>query len=183
MQSVVQHCIEDRHAAMFRASAPSQASAAATATSSSAKATSQTSLPASLHSTASPAKQAGAGPGATAAAPRHGQAKQTAAERGAAMMHRAAVQGTDGGSAVAAGATPTPPASNASQPSVDVSSKPQDAHKAAEGGLTGQGRVIVHVDMDCFFASVALLRHPKLVNHPVAVAHSGSTQLSHKSVF
>ena len=34
-------------------------------------------------------------------------------------------------------------------------------------------RVIVHIDMDCFFASVALLTRPHLRNAPVAVAHSG----------
>ena len=42
------------------------------------------------------------------------------------------------------------------------------------GPRGGRERVIVHVDMDCFFASVALLSRPDLVDKPVAVAHSGT---------
>jgi DNA repair protein REV1 len=35
-------------------------------------------------------------------------------------------------------------------------------------------RLIVHIDMDCFFASVAIRDRPELVNLPVAVCHSTS---------
>ena len=38
-------------------------------------------------------------------------------------------------------------------------------------GGGGGGKVIIHIDMDCFFASVALLRRPTLRSRPVAVAH------------
>ncbi len=34
-------------------------------------------------------------------------------------------------------------------------------------------RVILHVDMDCFFVSVLLRDRPELLDKPVAVAHSG----------
>jgi nucleotidyltransferase/DNA polymerase involved in DNA repair len=47
----------------------------------------------------------------------------------------------------------------------------------AQGGSRGAGsggaRVIAHVDVDCFFAAVALLDKPHLANVPVAVAHAG----------
>jgi nucleotidyltransferase/DNA polymerase involved in DNA repair len=36
-------------------------------------------------------------------------------------------------------------------------------------------RVIAHIDMDCFFASVALLRRPDLRDKPVAVTHASKT--------
>lgn len=42
-------------------------------------------------------------------------------------------------------------------------------------------RVILHVDMDCFFVAVALIDHPEWTNVPVAVAHSelaGSSEIS-----
>ena len=42
--------------------------------------------------------------------------------------------------------------------------------------LRGQGtRVIVHVDVDCFFVSVSLLDKPHLKGKPVAVTHAKST--------
>ena len=34
--------------------------------------------------------------------------------------------------------------------------------------------VVVHIDMDCFFASVALLDRPDLVDKPVVVAHGSA---------
>lgn len=40
--------------------------------------------------------------------------------------------------------------------------------------MLGQGlcRIIMHVDMDCFFASVAVRHRPELQRIPLAVAHS-----------
>lgn len=35
-----------------------------------------------------------------------------------------------------------------------------------------QEKVIMHIDMDCFFASVALRNHPELVGQPIAVTHA-----------
>lgn len=40
------------------------------------------------------------------------------------------------------------------------------------------GRVIMHVDMDCFFAAIATLGHPSFRDKPLAVAHSNSAQAS-----
>lgn len=37
-------------------------------------------------------------------------------------------------------------------------------------------RAIIHLDMDCFFASVAELTHPALKGQPLAVSHSNSAQ-------
>ena len=37
-------------------------------------------------------------------------------------------------------------------------------------------RVIMHIDLDCFFASVASLHRPELQGLPVAVSWSGSTK-------
>ncbi|KAF1313533.1 DNA repair protein rev1, partial [Globisporangium splendens] len=42
-------------------------------------------------------------------------------------------------------------------------------------------RVILHVDMDCFFVAVAVRERPELQNVPVAVAHSGSSGTSEVS--
>lgn len=43
------------------------------------------------------------------------------------------------------------------------------------GGSLGRGetRVILHVDMDCFFVSVLVKNRPELKEKPVAVAHNG----------
>lgn len=43
------------------------------------------------------------------------------------------------------------------------------------GGPLGRGasRVILHVDMDCFFVSVLVKNRPELKDKPVAVAHNG----------
>ena len=43
------------------------------------------------------------------------------------------------------------------------------------GGPLGRGqtRVVLHVDMDCFFVSVLLRNRPELRERPVAVAHNG----------
>lgn len=37
----------------------------------------------------------------------------------------------------------------------------------------GESRVILHVDMDCFFVSALVKNKPELRDKPVAVAHSG----------
>ena len=43
------------------------------------------------------------------------------------------------------------------------------------GGLgRGESRVILHVDMDCFFVSVLVKNRPELRDKPVAVAHNGT---------
>ncbi|RYG55411.1 hypothetical protein EON66_05375, partial [archaeon] len=44
--------------------------------------------------------------------------------------------------------------------------------RADAASHVGSPRIIVHIDMDCFFAQVALLDYPHLVEHPVVVAHS-----------
>jgi hypothetical protein len=52
----------------------------------------------------------------------------------------------------------------------------------AAGGGSGKGRgppaqrAIIHLDMDCFFASAAAVGRPELQGVPLAVSHSNSTQ-------
>jgi DNA repair protein REV1 len=48
-------------------------------------------------------------------------------------------------------------------------------HSEAQGRSTGgkKSPLFAHVDIDCFFAQVALLSRPELRDKPVAVAHSG----------
>ncbi|KAJ3042908.1 deoxycytidyl transferase, partial [Rhizophlyctis rosea] len=46
---------------------------------------------------------------------------------------------------------------------------------------TTETRTIMHVDMDCFFASVALRSHPHLRTVPVAIAHSTNTSQAARS--
>jgi len=38
----------------------------------------------------------------------------------------------------------------------------------------GMERVVIHIDMDCFFVSVLLRNKPELMDRPVAVAHTGN---------
>ena len=56
-----------------------------------------------------------------------------------------------------------------------------EAFAALNGNSTSaasENRVLVHIDMDCFFASVSLLNRPDLKDQPVAVAHSGGCRAS-----
>lgn len=48
---------------------------------------------------------------------------------------------------------------------------PQPVFAGALG--RGETRVILHVDMDCFFVSVLVRKRPELHDRPVAVAHNG----------
>ncbi|KAK9844061.1 hypothetical protein WJX81_003182 [Elliptochloris bilobata] len=50
-----------------------------------------------------------------------------------------------------------------------------DAPAPKPPGRGGQ-RVIVHIDMDCFFASVAVLGNPELAGKPLAISHSASAR-------
>ncbi|KAJ3153687.1 deoxycytidyl transferase [Geranomyces michiganensis] len=43
------------------------------------------------------------------------------------------------------------------------------------GASSSSSRIIMHVDMDCFFASVAVRDRPDLRDRPIAVAHSGGS--------
>ncbi|XP_078488836.1 DNA repair protein REV1-like [Ciona intestinalis] len=53
--------------------------------------------------------------------------------------------------------------------------------KEQNGNLLLNGKVIMHIDMDCFFVSVGLLSRPYLKGLPVAVTHhSSSTPSEHK---
>ena len=47
--------------------------------------------------------------------------------------------------------------------------------KSESKGRSGQ-RMIIHLDMDCFFASVAALTDPSLQGLPLLVCHSNSAQ-------
>lgn len=52
--------------------------------------------------------------------------------------------------------------------------KPDGVQPVFAGPLgRGDTRVILHVDMDCFFVSVLVKNRPELKDKPVAVAHNG----------
>ena len=44
------------------------------------------------------------------------------------------------------------------------------------GGGGGGKRTIIHLDLDCFFASVAEAGHPEFKGKPLAVCHSNSAR-------
>lgn len=44
--------------------------------------------------------------------------------------------------------------------------------------LNNSSRLIIHVDMDCYFASVPLLKRPDLQNRPVVISHSSAAGYS-----
>lgn len=56
-----------------------------------------------------------------------------------------------------------------------------NAHRYKRAPITDPFRVIMHVDMDCFFASVAIRDRPHLADKPVAVAHG--TNAVHSDAF
>ena len=63
----------------------------------------------------------------------------------------------------------------------DIQTGPQPEKRQPSGNLFSGGRsakqpvrVILHVDMDCFFASIATLGHLSLSGKPLCVAHSNS---------
>ena len=63
----------------------------------------------------------------------------------------------------------------------DIETGPQPDKRQPAGTLFSgaraakpPARVILHVDMDCFFASVATLGHPSFPGKPLCVAHSNS---------
>lgn len=65
--------------------------------------------------------------------------------------------------------------------STDIETGPQPEKQQPSGTLFSgartakpPARVILHVDMDCFFASVATLGHPSFPGKPLCVAHSNS---------
>lgn len=70
---------------------------------------------------------------------------------------------------------------------IEAGPAPQDTRTGAGSTLFGgaaagragkpTSRVIIHVDMDCFFAAVATLGHPSYRGKPLAVAHSNSAQV------
>lgn len=50
------------------------------------------------------------------------------------------------------------------------------SHTAGETSVQATERSIIHLDMDCFFASVAGLTDPSFQGKPLAVSHSNSAQ-------
>lgn len=51
------------------------------------------------------------------------------------------------------------------------SQKEQAQLAAARVGEGHCYRIVMHIDLDCFFASVAILEHPHLAEKPVAISH------------
>ena len=49
-------------------------------------------------------------------------------------------------------------------------------------GRKPQEKIIMHIDMDCFFVSVTLCERPELRGKPIAVCHAGKTSGASKAV-
>lgn len=50
-----------------------------------------------------------------------------------------------------------------------------ESHVGGKKRVLGSRRYIIHVDFDCFFAAVSILKHPELHDKPVAIAHGTGT--------
>lgn len=50
-----------------------------------------------------------------------------------------------------------------------------ESHAGGKKRVLGARRYIIHVDFDCFFAAVSILKHPELHDKPVAIAHGTGT--------
>ena len=50
----------------------------------------------------------------------------------------------------------------------------QDGASAPAAPAPGRGRVIFHVDLDCFFAAVAVRERPELAGRPVACCYAAT---------
>jgi hypothetical protein len=53
----------------------------------------------------------------------------------------------------------------------------------AESGVRSRERVIMHVDMDCFFAAVAAVGRPEFEGKPLIVCHSNSAKVLRSAAF
>jgi len=58
--------------------------------------------------------------------------------------------------------------------------KSQPQYRLDQKQSPDANRVVIHVDMDCFFASVAIRDNPELAGKPVAVTHSTSASSNSK---
>jgi DNA repair protein REV1 len=54
-----------------------------------------------------------------------------------------------------------------------LAAEKSSSQKAREKRRPGSRRYILHVDFDCFFAAVSLMKHPEYIDEPVVVAHGG----------
>ena len=68
----------------------------------------------------------------------------------------------------------------------DIETGPQPEKRQPSGNLFTSARsgkppvrVVLHVDMDCFFASIATLGHPSFSGKPLCVAHSNSATVGY----
>ena len=74
----------------------------------------------------------------------------------------------------------TAAAARANHPAMSPGAATWTADGGAGAGALGAGaaqsrpQVVVHIDLDCFFASAGLLNRPELAGKPVAVSHSKS---------
>jgi hypothetical protein len=85
--------------------------------------------------------------------------------------------GRAGAAAVSSSATSAGGVGNSSA----VVQRRSDGSVVVRSADASRPRVIVHVDIDCFFAQVALLDYPHLRDLPVVVAHTGGSRPSGSS--